>query len=499
MRSLLRMALAIGWKELVELRRQPAVLVLVVLGPFAVLAAFGLGYRNEELALRTIFVGPADGPYADAVDDYSDAISDYVVPLGYSPDLATATDDLRSGRADLIIVLPPNPVDAVRSNQRSEIAVIHDSIDPIEQIGIDFATEVAVRELNATVVTASIDGLIRSIRSFDNDASGLDPLTEGLFEAIEDGNETVAVLRAIELRDQLEALQPSFSILSPDRLLDSEDTEDTEAQPADQPSVLDIAVSRLDQVADDPSADASDVEELRASLRSVREQLDFLLTVDAETLARPFRGDAESLVRERVTAESHVAPGATALLIQHLAVSLAALSFVRDQRRGILVDLRMGPTSPLAIILGKLGSLSIVALGASLALVAAQVFLLDVPFRGRITDLIIMLAGLVVSSVALGLVLASLSSSELHASQAAMISLLVALFFSGFLLDLDRIIEPFRSLGLLVPATPAVDGLRTIQLRGDTPGASSFLVLGVQTLAGLAAASLLITRRWSSS
>jgi len=496
MRNIVRGALAIGWKELVELRRQPGVLVLVVLGPFLVLAAFGLGYRNEELALRTIFVGPENGPYADAVGDYSDAISDYVVPLGYSPDLAAATVDLLNDRADLIIVLPPNPFDAVRSNQRSEIAVLHNSIDPIEQIGIDFATEVAVRELNATVVTVSIDGLSRSVRAFDDGASGLDPLTDGLIDAIDDGNEPLAVLRAIELRDQLDALRPTFSVLDPGQSLDADGGN---ARPEDQPSALDLAVARLDQVAEDPLSDSTDLAELRASLLSVQDQLDVLLAVDAETLARPFRGDAESLVRERVTAESHVAPGATALLIQHLAVSLAALSLVRDQRRGILVDLRMGPTSPFAIILGKLGSLSIIALAASLAIVAGQVFLLDVPFRGSVPDLIIMLSGLVVSSVALGLVLASVSRSELQASQAAMISLLLALFFSGFLLDLDRIVEPFRSLGLLVPATPAVSGLRSIQLRGTTPDVTSFVVLGVQTLAGLASASILITRRWSSS
>ena len=493
--NVIRAALAIGWKELIELRRQPAVLALVVLGPFAVLAAFGLGYRNEELALRTIFVGPEDGPYAEAVDDYSAAISDYVTPLGYSPDLAAANDDLLNDRADLIIVLPPNPLDAVRSNQRSEIAVLHNSIDPIEQIGIDFATEVAVRELNATVVTASISGLSRSVRAFDEGASGLDPLTEELVDAIDNGDETLAVLRAIELRNQLESLQPSFSILSPDELLGN----DGGTTKPDQASALDLAVGRLDQIARDPLGDSNDLDDLRASLLSVQEQLDLLLAVDAVTLARPFRGDAESLVRERVTAESHVAPGATALLIQHLAVSLAALSFVRDQRRGILVDLRMGPTSAFAIILGKLGSLSIVALAASLAIVAGQVFLLGVPFRGSIIDLIIMLSGLVVSSVALGLVLASVSRSELQASQAAMISLLLALFFSGFLLDLDRIVEPFRSLGLLAPATPAVDGLRSIQLRGVTPDGSSFLILGAQTLAGLASASFLITRKWSSS
>lgn len=487
-------AVAIGWKELVELRRQPAVLLLVVLGPFAVLAAFGLGYRNEELALRTVFVGPSGGPYEEAIEGYTEEIDEYVVSLGYSTDLVAATDDLRSGRVDLVIVLPPEPLEAVRTNERSEIAVLHDSIDPIAQIGIDFATEVAVRELNATVVTASIDGLARSIRAFDADAAELDPLAAELVASIERGDEATATVQALQLRDRIEQLAPSIEVVSTTGVLSGSDGDEPE-----QGGSVEVLLERLDQLAASPTSASVDLEELRASLETVQEQLDLLTTVDATTLARPFEGDAESLVREPVTAESHVAPGATVLLIQHLAVSLAALSFVRDQRRGILTDLRMGPTSPMSIIFGKLAALSTVAVASGAAIVVGQVALLGVPQRGSMVDLLIMVAGLAVSSVALGLVLAAVSASELQASQAAMIALLIALFFSGFLLDLDRVVEPFRWLGLLVPATPAVEGLRDIQLRGSEPDTAALALLGIQTVAGVAAASVLITTRWKSA
>ncbi len=52
-------AMAFVRKELVEILRQPRLLVLLVVGPFVVLFLFGAGYRETDLDLRTQFVGPA--------------------------------------------------------------------------------------------------------------------------------------------------------------------------------------------------------------------------------------------------------------------------------------------------------------------------------------------------------------------------------------------------------------------------------------------------------
>ena len=50
--------LAFVGKELVETIRRPGAIVSLVLGPFLILALFGIGYRNQARALRTLFVLP---------------------------------------------------------------------------------------------------------------------------------------------------------------------------------------------------------------------------------------------------------------------------------------------------------------------------------------------------------------------------------------------------------------------------------------------------------
>ncbi|NNF55791.1 MAG: ABC transporter permease [Acidimicrobiales bacterium] len=489
--------LVIAQKEITELRRQPAVLLLVVLGPFVVLAAFGLGYRNEELALRTVFVGTADGPYEEAISRYTESIEDYLVPVAFTADFPAAIRDLESERVELVIVLPPDPGQAIGEGQRSEIAVIHNSIDPIERVGIEFATEVAVRELNATVVTAALDSLLNSAREVDRDAGLLSDDLSEVETALLLGNDEEAQRLSANLSRQVREITPSLGLFG-ERSEAPDQDQDQDQEPSENTEVGRSLAVRIDRYGRG-RASAEQLLSIQQELRQIDSQLAALISLDAQTLARPFTGDAEGLTREPVSAEDHVAPGATALLIQHLAISLAALSLVRDRRRGVLTDYRVGPVSVVSVMAGKLIALSAVASAAAAALMASQYWLLGVPFRGSVADAALLVLGLVFASVAAGLVVASLGQTELHASQAAMILLLIALFFSGFFLDLDRLKTPFRSIGFVVPATPVVEGLRDIQLRGSRARPLTYIVLFAQVLIGMSVSTFLLRRQWRTA
>ena len=491
-RRLLDELLVIAGKELRELARQPWVLAVVVLGPFLVLAAFGLGYRNEELALRTVFVGPSDGPFEEAIDAYAGAIDDYVVPVAFTDDLVTAAADLRAGRVDLVVVLPPEPTVGIEEGRRSEIAVLHNSIDPIEQIGIEFATEVAVRELNATVVTAVLDSILRTTSDLDREGASLVRLIDEYRQAAEAGDDAAAVRVAGELVVGLDRLNPALDLFAvqPPAETNNGGTDDESASTSELIEALRLVASGR------PEA-AGLVE--NEGLDNLQRRLDLLLQLDATVVARPFTGDAESLVRRSVSPEDYVAPGATVLLIQHLSVSLAALSLVRDRRRGIMTQYQIGPTSVGSVMLGKLLSLSGVGLVAGALLLTLQTQLLGVPLRGSIFLTVGYLAALVLASVGVGLLIATVSTSELYASQVAMLLLLIAFFFSGFLLDPDRVRAPFDSLGALVPATPALEAVRWTQLRGATPPGGNAILLLAQIVVSLVASSALLTWRWRRS
>ena len=143
-------------KELVEIARQPRLLALLVVGPFALLLLFGAGYRNDDLRMRTMFVGPAGSFYEDAVADHQDELERFVRPEGFTDDLDAARARLADGDVDAVVVFPADPLDTVLAGEHAEIEVIHDKIDPIQQTAIEVAARLAVQEVNAQVVTAVV-------------------------------------------------------------------------------------------------------------------------------------------------------------------------------------------------------------------------------------------------------------------------------------------------------------------------------------------------------
>ena len=56
-KGIIRLLAFLG-KELAEIRRQPRLILSLVLGPFLILALFGLGYSGEQPKLKTILVVP---------------------------------------------------------------------------------------------------------------------------------------------------------------------------------------------------------------------------------------------------------------------------------------------------------------------------------------------------------------------------------------------------------------------------------------------------------
>src|SRR5919202_6793987 len=62
-------------KELTEVRRQPRLLLSLVLGPFLILFLFGIGYAANPQDIRTVVVLPSDSPLTGQADQYRDAFA----------------------------------------------------------------------------------------------------------------------------------------------------------------------------------------------------------------------------------------------------------------------------------------------------------------------------------------------------------------------------------------------------------------------------------------
>jgi ABC-2 type transport system permease protein len=160
------------------------------------------------------------------------------------------------------------------------------------------------------------------------------------------------------------------------------------------------------------------------------------------------------------------APAAVILLLQHLAVTFAALAIVREERSGSMELLRISPLSSLETLLGKY--LSYVLFGAVLAVVisATVVLALKVPMLGNWVNYALVVLTLLFTALGIGFLLSLFAKTEMQAVQYAMFILLGSVFFSGFFLDLRYLWEPVQAISWMLPATYAIRMTQSLMLRG---------------------------------
>lgn len=144
-------------KEVVDVVRQPRLLLTMVIGPFLIMAAFGIGYRDTPTLMRTVFVAPPGSPFLDQIETYAAEVGEYVDYVGTSTDPEAAHRMLLDGDADLIVTFPDDPLGSVLRSERAPITVTHTRLDPIERTAIIFASRLSVDRINAQVL-ASIVG-----------------------------------------------------------------------------------------------------------------------------------------------------------------------------------------------------------------------------------------------------------------------------------------------------------------------------------------------------
>ena len=141
-----------------------------------------------------------------------------------------------------------------------------------------------------------------------------------------------------------------------------------------------------------------------------------------------------------------------ALILQHMAVTLIALSVIRERTTGLFELFRVSPIRTGELVIGKVlafGLLSAAIAGLTLALLILG---FGVPMLGDPAALAGVVLLLIAASLGLGLLLAAVSDPSARRSSSALVVLaLASVFFSGFVLGTDEFSEPVRTLTSLLP------------------------------------------------
>jgi ABC-2 type transport system permease protein len=148
---------------------------------------------------------------------------------------------------------------------------------------------------------------------------------------------------------------------------------------------------------------------LDQELDAIQEELSTVPNVSPSVLVNPFRLSIENLAPFQPDVAGFYAPGVLAILMQHIAVSLASLAVVRERLSGAYEFFEVSPLGPGQLLAGKFLTYLALVLSVNAAVVGAMVGFLDIPLNGSLTSLGAAMVLLTVASLGLGFVISALA------------------------------------------------------------------------------------------
>jgi ABC-2 type transport system permease protein len=382
-KSLTRILALVG-KELLEVVRRPGAMISLVLGPFFILAVFGLGYGGGRVALRTVVVVPPDAglPAEPAAYEAFQARGLQVTEV--STNEVLARQQLANGAIDIVVVVPADARASLEAGKQADLEILMNLTDPVMANYAGFLADTLAGEVNRELYRRAAE--------------------EGRGYVISVGG------RALE-------------------------------------------------------------------------------NIPPEVIASPVRAAPENIAPTRPAILPFFGLAALALVLQHMAVSLVALSVVRERRSGAMDLFRLAPVRATELVLGKLlayGLLGALVAGVSTFLLVG---LLGVPMLGSPPLVAAIVGLLLLASLGLGLLIAVISDSERQAVQLSLLVLLASMFFSGFVLRIAEFTIPVQVGAYFLPVTHGIGLLQDLLLRGT-------IVQGWQVAALAVIAGVLLITSW---
>jgi len=453
-------------KEIFSILRQPRLVFSLILGPFFILLLFGIGYRETPRTLRTLFVVADGSPMLPIVEQYATQLGQQISSQGIISDAGEADRRLRDSEVDLVVVVPTDPAGTVRNNEQATFTLYHYEIDPYERAYIEILGRNYTDEINRLVLLTAADQGKVEARSVQEQIGGARDAAGAARVALEAGSEEDARAATEQLTEDLGLLAVAagsgLALLS-----GVDDTTGVETIQARMENVQRMAETMNSEAA------ATERAQTAAAIEAELTELDTLLTeyqgLDSQVLVSPFRSETLSITDTSLGPTDFFVPAVIALLMQHIAVTLAGLSIVRERQDGPIELFRASPVTAFQTLVGKFLSYLILTIILGVILTALVVYVLGVPMLGDWGSYALVLFALLCASLSLGFFVSLSAQTDSQAIQSAMVILLASIFFSGFFLALYRLWEPVQVVSWALPVTYGINLLQAVMLRGQFP------------------------------
>ena len=174
-----------------------------------------------------------------------------------------------------------------------------------------------------------------------------------------------------------------------------------------------------------------------------------------------------------------IVPGTIGVILTFTMVLFTSIAIVRERERGNLELLITTPVRTTELMLGKIIPYIFIGMLQVSLILAAGVFLFDVPLRGTLADLYLASLAYVIAVLGLGLLISTIARIQFQAFQLTFFILMPSILLSGFIFPFDGMPQPAQYVAQVLPLTHFIVLVRGILLKGAS---LADLVLPLQKL-----------------
>jgi ABC-2 type transport system permease protein len=162
-------------------------------------------------------------------------------------------------------------------------------------------------------------------------------------------------------------------------------------------------------------------------------------------------------------------PGVMAMVLMLVSAMMTSIAIVREKEMGTMEVLLVSPLKPIAIILAKAIPYLTLSLVNVASILLLSVYILDVPIMGNLWLLVAETILFILTSLSLGLLISSVTSSQQIAMLISMMALMLpTIIFSGFMFPIENMPLVLQIISNIVPAKWYFFIVKGVMIKGLT-------------------------------
>jgi len=160
-------------------------------------------------------------------------------------------------------------------------------------------------------------------------------------------------------------------------------------------------------------------------------------------------------------------PGVMTIILMLVSAMMTSISITREKELGTMEILLVSPLKPFQVIIGKVVPYIFLSIINAIIIVLLSIFVFKMPVQGSLFLLAIESILFIITSLALGILISTISASQQTAMMISLMALMLpTILLSGFIFPISSMPLPLQIISYIIPAKWFIIILKAIMLKG---------------------------------